>query len=300
MAEENVVIDLKRLFPHTIPTNPDGRNMFFIGPHRSGKTTTLEYLIFCRHQYYKESFGLVLAGSVDSVERISQFYPECFITRSYNRARLRKFYDDVKRTNEAHRAGGRKDRMIPFFLILDDTGFDPKVWTDPTLKEVLMNGRHYRLDCYMCVQYVKTLKPEMRSQADYIFLHRDPSPQNHRKMFEVFASSFFPHFRGFQDVFSRLTRQFWSIVIRYADQDSSPEADPFDEGVRKCKAHNPEKETLPRFRIGHPDIWKFARRLEKKRQRQSKARRLPLGEKVGTSDILNSCNPRTRVRVREI
>lgn len=292
---DTVDIELKPLFPHTIPTNADGRNFFLLGPHRSGKTTTLEYLLFCRHQYYRRSFGLVLAGSIDSVERLAKFWPECLIVREYNKTKLKQFLLDAKECNERHRRQGRKDKMRPFFLVLDDTGFDPKIWLDPTLKEILMNGRHYRIDAYMCVQYIKTLKPDMRAQCDYIFMHKNASPEDHRKMFEVFASAYFPRLQGFRDVFMSLTRYHWSIVIRNMDQSTDPDADPFDEGVRKCRAPNPDEEGLPRFRLGDKSIWHYAAKLEAARKRKKRNKE---SRRAGNAELLSMAGPRTRVRVR--
>ena len=77
--------------------------------------------------------------------------------------------------------------MVNVYLIMDDTGFDQRMWNNVTLKEILMvrvlyysvvlsngsqNGRQYNLDVYLCLQYMKSITASMRGQLDYIYIFR--------------------------------------------------------------------------------------------------------------------------------
>ena len=154
--------------PLKIREVPHGRTWLFVGKRNAGKTTALRDVLFHRQEFLQ--FGIAIAGSAGSAKAIRSFHPDSFIIETWDREYIQNFWNYVKKVN------GKRLRhnqtMINFYVILDDCGFDVKIWSDPLMKEFFQNGRQYALDIFACLQYVKNIGPSIRGQIDYAFLFK--------------------------------------------------------------------------------------------------------------------------------
>lgn len=226
---------------------PHGRTYLIIGKRNTGKTTLLCDLLF--HRQHVLQFGIAIAGSIGSVVALRKFHPDTFIHEQFDPAALRRFYETVKKVNG--RLKRRGEPMINFYLILDDTGFDDKMWNDKTLKEIMMNGRQYNLDCYLCLQYMKGITTSMRGQIDYCFIFREKSPENLKKIYDTFAGGFFESRMIFESVFKSCTLDKRALVIR--NSDIVDESAAFDGGIFFYRAKVKHRD----FIIGCDEMWRY-------------------------------------------
>jgi len=162
---------------------------------------------------------------------------------------LKTFWAAIKTINGRMRRRGKP--MVNVYLLLDDTGFDQRMWNDATLKEMLMNGRQYNLDIYCCLQYMKSVTASMRGQFDYIYIFKERAPENLRKVYDVFAGGFFDSKLVFETVFRSCTLDRRAFVIKNADVDENEGA--FDGGVFFYKAKAKHRE----FSIGCEAMWRY-------------------------------------------
>lgn len=117
--------------------------------------------MFHRQPYLQ--FGIAMAGSAGSAKSIRTYQSDTFIQEDFNPEYLKTFWALVQRVNG--RRLRRNQPMVNFYIILDDTGFDERMWNDKTLKAIMMNGRQYGLDAYMCLQYSKDAVARSRGAA---------------------------------------------------------------------------------------------------------------------------------------
>lgn len=98
-------------------------------------------------------------------------------------------------------------------LVMDDCLARKKSWAkDENIFEILMNGRHYKLTYILTMQTPLGITPDLRLNFDYIFLLKEDSRINLKKLYENFAS-IFPTQAHFQKVFSKCTQDFRAMVI---------------------------------------------------------------------------------------
>jgi len=113
--------------------------------------------------------------------------------------------------NEKKKQGLKVDRSA--ILIMDDCLSQKDKWAkDQNIKEVLMNGRHYGLTYILTMQTPLGITPELRLNFDYIFLLKEDSAINKKKLYENYASMF-PNLKIFESVFSGCTKDYCSMVI---------------------------------------------------------------------------------------
>lgn len=75
-----------------------------------------------------------------------------------------------------------------------------------------MNGRHYHLTYILTMQEPLGLMPNLRSNFDYIFLLKENSALNKKKLWTNYASMF-PSLAVFEKVLATVTENYCSLVI---------------------------------------------------------------------------------------
>ena len=98
-------------------------------------------------------------------------------------------------------------------LVMDDCMPRKKNWDrDETIIEVIMNARHYKLPYILTTQTPVGISPEFRMNFDYVFLLKEDSTINRRKLWQQYAC-IFPTFESFEKVFVECTRDYGAMVI---------------------------------------------------------------------------------------
>jgi hypothetical protein len=105
--------------------------------------------------------------------------------------------------------GTRKASVI----LLDDALYNPKaIQGDNNLLCLMMNARGLNVHSILIQQYVMGLTPQMRANMDYVFLFRETSISNRRKIYEQYAGMF-PSYELFSKVFDDVTKNYGCMVI---------------------------------------------------------------------------------------
>jgi len=221
------------------------------------------------HRQNVLQFGIVIAGSIGSVVEIRKFHPDTFLYEDLNPTTLEQFWDRVRSINGKQRRRGLP--MVNFYIILDDTGFDDRMWSvscslarslrspphthrnNPILKAMMMNGRQYNLDMYLCLQYMKGITTSMRGQVDYAYIFKEKAPENIKKIYDTFAGGYFENRFVFEAVFRQCTLDKRALVVR--NSDNPLEEGDFEGGIFFYKAKKIEDHG--EFTIGCDAMWKY-------------------------------------------
>ena len=230
--------------PAFAPTKiPPARTHLIVGKRNTGKSTLLADLCFYRR---KMAYGIAMAGSAGASQSISEFMPATFVHDRFDAAILARFWAEVKRMNGKLRR--RNKPMVDTFLILDDTGHDKGMLHNPTLMEILMNGRQYNLSLYLCLQYAKDIRPAMRSQVDYLYIMREKSLEMQKKLWDCFAGGLFADRTQFRDILDACTADYRCLILQTCELDTSL---PFSGAVSYHRA----KFNRRKFTIGCDQMW---------------------------------------------
>jgi hypothetical protein len=170
------------------------------GLRGSGNTTLIKNIIY--HFYTKNIDNIdniVVFSATDEI--YNKFLPQKNIYHEINCEIIGNILE--KQKNE-------KENMI---LILDDclNSFDK--WTsNPSINELLFNGRFYNITFFALFQFPIGIKPEIRCNFDNIFIFSDGNVSNQKRFFEHYCN-FFPSFDIFQQNFEEITKNYNSLVV---------------------------------------------------------------------------------------
>ena len=186
--------------------------VIMVAKRGSGKSWVIKAML----AHFKDiPAGLIIAPTDRMNCFYANFFPESYIHYEYKPeilskllARQEAMIDKVKE-KEAH--GKRVDPRA--YLVMDDCLGDKKAWAnDKHIAELMYNGRHYQLMFMLTMQTPLGIKPELRSNFDYIFLLKEDFISNQKKIFEHYAGMF-PNFDAFRQVFMKLTANHSCMVI---------------------------------------------------------------------------------------
>jgi hypothetical protein len=141
---------------------------------------------------------------------------------------------------------------LPYALsmIWDDIGSDRDIIGSKTLKELCNNGRHYIAMLGVLIQYCIDWPASLRSALDYVFIFKESSPKNLKRLYEYYASSFFDDLGMFAAVLRKMTEKFGCMVL-----DLRARSEDIHERVFYWE---PECIDFKRIPVGHPQMRELA------------------------------------------
>ena len=70
---------------------------------------------------------------------------------------------------------------------MDDLAYNDKMMKNETMKQIFFNGRHFHLTTIISFQYMMALKPDFRTNIDYVFVCRDNKNDNIKRYYDYFT-----------------------------------------------------------------------------------------------------------------
>lgn len=226
--------DLKRI--------PDDAVCVFIGKRRTGKSFLLTDIL-----YHKKHLpvGVVMSGTEDGNHHYKQFVPDLFVHGDFKVDVL----NDVMNRQRRLVAKNASSAASRAFVLLDDCMYDARFMRETVIRQMLMNGRHWKLFIAITMQYCMSIGPDLRANVDYVFLLRENIRANREKLWKAFAG-IFPTFAQFNQVMDAATENFECLVI-----DQTSKSNRIEDCVFWFKARERRG-----FKVGSPQLWKTHRK----------------------------------------
>jgi len=124
--------------------------------------------------------------------------------------------------------------------------YDKKFLKDECMREMFMNGRHWKIFFMLTMQYCMDLSPDLRANVDYVFILRENIIQNREKLYKNFFG-IFPSFDMFNQVMTSCTENYECMVL-----ENTSKSNRIEDCVFWYKAGEHKN-----FRIGSPSLWAF-------------------------------------------
>ncbi|AGF85374.1 packaging ATPase [Moumouvirus goulette] len=187
-------------------------SIVMIAKRGSGKSFITRDIIY----HYRHIPGGVVIAPTDKMNSFYKyFFPDLYIHYDIKETILTKILERqrkmIQKQKEKKKLGIRIDSSG--ILIMDDCLARKKSWAkDESIMEILMNGRHYKLTYILTMQTPLGITPDLRLNFDYVFLLKEDSAINLKKLYENYASMF-PNIYTFEKAFKKCTEDYKSMVI---------------------------------------------------------------------------------------
>lgn len=190
----------------------DDPSIVMIAKRGSGKSYITRDIIY----HYRHIPGGVVIAPTDRMNYFYKyFFPDLYIHYDIKEVILKKLLLRqtimIEKSHDKKKLGRKVDPSG--ILIMDDCLSKKKSWAkDESIMEILMNGRHYRLTYILTMQTPLGIPPDLRLNFDYVFLLKEDSTINKKKLWDNYASMF-PSLNAFEKVFSKCTENYCAMVI---------------------------------------------------------------------------------------
>lgn len=220
----------------------DDKIVVMIGKRGSGKSYLVKDLM-----YYHQDIpvGAVISPTESANSFFGKFIPPIFIHEEYSPEITNNFMKRQKKMADriSHGESAIDNRA---FLIFDDCLYDNSWQKDKRIREVFMNGRHFKILFLFTMQHPLGVPPHLRTNIDFVFICREPIVSNRRRIYEHYAG-IFPTFEAFCALMDQCTENFECLVINNTTRSNKIEDQVF---WYKADMHDD-------FRIGPQSVWDY-------------------------------------------
>ncbi len=238
---------------------PDGAICVFIGKRKSGKSFCIRDLL-----WHKQDIPTcnIFSGSEKANPFFSDFMPSTFIETELDCERVASIISRQeqlldKQKEEPEKYANADPRTL---IIFDDVLHDSSWKKSKAVKNIFMNGRHYKIFFILAMQYVLGIGPSLRCNVDYTFIFRDSSLQNRRKIYDCFGGAV-PNFDMFCQLMDSLDKYECLVICNNADKVT------LEEQVLWYKAVDNGN-----FKFGCQKMWDFHRKVQAAKKKNAYGR----------------------------
>lgn len=213
-----------------------------IGKPGTGKSSIIKDVLW----HHRDRFlkGFIMSGTTESSGDFTGLIPDIFTYGGYDEKVASTFWKKQKQTVGKR---GKQNPNNQAFMVIDDCMHDTSWVRSKTVADIFMNGRHYDILFIVAMQYCMGILPGLRTCLDYVFICRENSFSNKKKLFEHYCSVF-PDFKMFCKVLDALTVDYQCIVVKQRKNTSTR----IDENIFWYKA-----ELHPKFKVGSLAMWEY-------------------------------------------
>jgi hypothetical protein len=191
--------DIKSLLPDA--------TLLIIGARRSGKSVLLRD-IFYHHQEIPQV--IVFSATETASPFFSRFIPDSFIYNKYMPSKINKC---INRQKILIGKNGKTEQNN-IAIVLDDMMHDVGAWNkDEGMMEMFFNGRHYNMFLMLSLQYSMALPPKLKSNLDYVFVFKETSFKNKKKLHDDYGGMI-RDFSVWCNLLDQITDDFGCLVIK--------------------------------------------------------------------------------------
>ena len=217
----------------------DDKVCVFIGKRGTGKSTLVTDILW--HKKHLPA-GIAMSGTEEGNGYYKQFIPDLFVYSDYNKEAIEKLIERQKKLLSL-------GKCSPVFILMDDCMYDRSFMRDTAIRQLFMNGRHWKIFFMMTTQYCMDMTPMIRTNVDYVFALRDNVRQNRENLYKAFFGVF-PNFDTFCQVMDSCTENYECLVL-----DNTSKSNRITDCVFWYKA--PIRRN---FRVGGSAFWQYHQR----------------------------------------
>lgn len=256
--------DVATCKPHT--TN------ILIGKRGTGKSVLLRDILFnMRHNF---DIGVCCTPTMETAEMFREFVPESLIYNDYDASVLQRIVAQQRLRQESG-----KD-IDSIFIVLDDCGYEKSMFSskNSTIRDIFMNGRHYKITLFICLQYCVDIPPALRANTDYVYALREPVAVNQKKLHDFFFG-IIDSYANFKKIFACATQNYECLVTCNSTASND---------VTDCVFWYKASIDHPEFRLCSPKYWVLNKKYHRTKQelKQEKSRNQPAITESGPIEII--------------
>ena len=186
LSDTYATVALPELREFDLTQIADDATVVAVGKRRTGKSWVFRNIMHAKQDRFTAG---VVFSQTDELNKFWRTYvPAKFIYKKFSPAILNLIFERQKKILNSDRlTEAEKEKYAPFFILLDDVISDDQIRYDPTIMELFVAGRHYKLFVLITTQYARSITPVLRGNTDYCFIMRTIQKRQLDSLWEDYA-----------------------------------------------------------------------------------------------------------------
>jgi hypothetical protein len=156
------------------------------GKRRTGKSWAFRNIMYLMRD--KIPAGIVISQTDELNKFWRDYVPKKYIYNKYQPEILDAVFKRQKGIlNDKNLTDKEKEKLAPFFVLLDDVISDQRLKYDENLLELFVAGRHYKIFTLITTQYAKAITPTIRGNTDFMLIMKTIQGRQREALWEDFA-----------------------------------------------------------------------------------------------------------------
>ena len=184
----------------------------FLGARSTGKSTLVADIL-----YHMKEIPVVIcmSGTEQANGFYSRYIHDLCIYNEFKPDVLNEIVNKQKKIVKEIKMRGLDPKKFPekgVGVLFDDLAYDKNMMKEPSMREIFFNGRHYMITTILTFQYMMDLRPEFRTNIDYVFVCKENKKDNIDKLYKYFFGMF-DKVADFKRVLNACTNDFGCLVL---------------------------------------------------------------------------------------
>ena len=186
MSDTYATVALPELREFDLTQIADDATVVAVGKRRTGKSWVFRNIMHAKQDSF--TAGVVFSQTDELNKFWRSYVPAKYIYKKFSPAILNLIFERQKKILNSNRlTEAEKEKYAPFFILLDDVISDDQIRYDPSIMELFVAGRHYKLFVLITTQYAKSITPVLRGNTDYCFVMRTIQKRQLDSLWEDYA-----------------------------------------------------------------------------------------------------------------
>jgi hypothetical protein len=228
--------------------------IFLIGKRNTGKTVLMKDIAHNIHvNGCKDGKGIDMVVCMSPTEdtqcNFRSFVPYCHLYNSWREDVIESLMETQKRLLM------KNQKTNNILIVIDDCAWDQRLFKNPTMRKLCMNGRHLKCMVMLSVQYALDIPTAIRGNIDIVIALRDNTYSNKEKYWRNFFGQF-DSLRDFSTTFDALTENYGAIV----GVNNNAQTNTITDNIFHYRA---SLDIPDKFEMGRPVYWALSERFKK-------------------------------------
>lgn len=177
-----------------------------LGRRHAGKSNLQWDLLSQMSDWF--DFGMALTPTEESFMQLAKCMPSALI-REESPELVELLMAVMDGVNATRRKEGKPIKNA--YLVLDDTAYNEAFMRHKSIQKLMFNGRHKKITCIWTMQYLKTVKPSTRNNADFIFIRYEGDKKIRTEIYQTWFSQL--ERKHFDQIFDEMTKDYGCLVL---------------------------------------------------------------------------------------
>lgn len=185
---------------------------FYIGSPSSGKTFAMQFTFYAlKHKF---SCAVAYCGTEDTQNSFGPIIGGAFVSSTYNE------HDHKRNISRQIICSKEKCEYNGIIHVIDDFGFNQKVFKTKSVLSTLKNGRWYNQLELMGFQSIRDIDDAIINAPSRVFVFMEKEESNRRKLHKAYFKTLVPEYKDFCQLMNDICKKHHCLVVDLRKQSS--------------------------------------------------------------------------------